>query len=847
MTISLKPISLYQELEPYDVDVDNRPLLDIQDNLTQIASILESTGSYLELSADPSSEPAGLFSPFTCAAIYSNSLLIPINIAKTTADIDYSKYPIVLVLGYKEATKTYSCLSFSAGIKLSSKFASFVPGAEGRLLRVGPGGELIDQMYFDLAHASKGYQALYVGKILGPNSIVFGGNQINILGNNYYLGKNRNDMTSGLITVQRSSKESNVVFKSINVNETNSLYNFAEFVNTSASSYSLSEAPIDVYFSSSQLSYNQKEGVFTNPSLETYLNAIHFKTPSITALTGSEQINTTAGVNVRGLLDFTGTNLVHNANYSNSISELTQNLSTKLIFSDRPKLIVGETSVPMGVQLPGKTTSIGISIDSSTNLPNAIIPTSDTTGMTFGDFYGVGGAYVGAIQDNSLDPAASTRPKASDDQSANDKNNNANIITSNIITDYSDGFTLLIASTSSSAVTSNLALRTDGYLNLSSGKGILTNQKIPVLDLELASKYYIDKRVDTISSSDSQKIPITGTVSDTPVIGSLLFDVTGNNTSLTNVLNFKGVNQVDITSDTPIHFLTGPNSTTHQIIFAQTSTGDMPTSGPEIFELVNKNYLLTYVTGIMAGSTGIYVTSGTDPALAGGGEAVPQGIWGTKTFNSLTSIQTVKQEVGLRLLSGVHRTDFAFDTDGNLSVDSGIDQIVLVRETQSIDKPGALVTKGYLEDAIKTTSPFNVKSRLELASGGGLAGVDRFGYSILGNLVTFWAKTTPMPFPSSSYGTGDPWNPEQEIFLPPGLFSELFSVQAQITNDNPNRYAEDTFIQLVNFDPSNVTKIKIKFQSAGEISTPNGYAASILITGYVGSPHDISNLPDGSL
>ncbi len=698
MSINLKPINIYKEQEPYDVDVDNRPLLDIQDNISEIVSILESFGCYSEIAADPSSEPAGGFSPFTCACVYSNSLLVPINIAKPISTIDYSKYPIVLVLNYNTDTKTYGCVSFSANIKLSSKFASFVPGSEGRLLRVGPGGELVDQLYYDLAHAAKGYQALYVGKILTNNSISFGGNQVSVLGNNYYLAKNRNDTTSGLITVQRGNTDSNIIFKSININQTGSVYNFAEFVNTSSSPYSLSESPIPVYFSSTQLAYDQSTGIFTSPTLETYLNEVHFNTPSINSLTNSNQAYLTAGVNVRGLLDFNATNVIHTLSYSNNSGELTQDLSTKLIFTQRDKVLISDPEAPVGLGLPNKTKSIGVSISSTTNQPDNIVPNTDTNGITFGDFLNTNGAYFGGISDNSLDPAAVSRPAIDVDQLAQTV---TGVVTSNIITDYSDGFTLLLASKSTTTTLSNIALQADGYINLSSTKGILTNAKTPQLDLELTSKIYVDQLVNQVKSSDSNKIPLTGT-SDVNVTGNIVIDVSGNLSSNTNVFTFTGINWVDIASTNKLRILDAPGSTTFQAVYANSTPGNVLPVDTERFQLVNKEFLGAYVTYALSSGTSSFVTAGT--LLA---PAFDQVIYGKKTFNSLTSIISAAGDPGLRLQeTGGSKVDLKIAADGTLSIDNNTFSapVILERLTEDTDPDGAIVTKSLLDAEIASVS-----------------------------------------------------------------------------------------------------------------------------------------------
>ncbi|MCI4436545.1 MAG: hypothetical protein JHC33_07025, partial [Ignisphaera sp.] len=466
----------------------------------------------------------------------------------------------------------------------------------------------------------------------------------------------------------------------------------------------------------------------------------------------------------------------------------------------------------------------------------------NTTGVTFGDFYGVGGAYFGSMFDDSISATLAGRPLPAVDSLTQTKTDNN--ITSNIITDYSDGFTLLLAATSNSAVPSNIAVRADGYINLSSGKGILTNQSMPVLDLELASKYYIDRRIDTLANSDSNKVPITGTTADLPVVGNLFIDVTGNSTSLTNVLAFKGINQVDISSDTPVHFLDGIGSSTHQRVYAASTTwtGALPSTGPEVYELVNKEYLKAYGISITSGSSG-FVTAG------GAGineEATPQIIYGEKTFNSLITINSLSGETGLSLISGANTTNISFDEgSGNLTLDSQ-KPIVLVRETDILlDPAGALVTKASMEAAIEAQLPgFNSKSRLGMFTSPGVSGCAEYGYSVLGNLVTFWCKTTTMPYPASGQVSGDAWNPEQDIYFPAGLFSDIFSVQAQIINNNTTgNYAQDVWIQVLDGFTSN--KVRIKFQGSNTAGTSLGYSASLLVTGYLGA--GLGSLPVGSL
>lgn len=704
MTISLKTINVYQDLDLYDVDVDNRPLLDIENNIAEIVSLLEASGHYSEIAADASSEPAGGFSTFSCACVYSNSLLIPIDISKHISEVDYSKFPIVLILGYKEDIKKYSCLFFSTGIKLANRFASFVPGSEGRLLRVGPGGELVDQMYYDLIHASKGYQALYVGKILSTTSIVFGGNQVSILGNNYFLAKNRDDVTSGLITTQRSNLDSNTVFKAINVNDAGSAYTFAEYINSYSPAGGLSESNIPVYFSNKVLAYNQSTGVFTDSLLEVSLNEVHFSTPALTTLSGANQSYKTSGVNVRSLFDFASANLTHSAAYSNTVSELTQSISTKLVFTDREKSSPADPDIPIGLGLNSVSKFVGAAMsgwvkDSAldtpqgTNLPTGLLPTEDTTGMVFGDYFGNGtGAYVGSIKDINPDNIVRTSLEVDTiDQESSDVRLSS---TTNKISEYTDSFNFVISAKSSTSVPSNIVLSADGYINLSSAKGVLIGGTWPTLDSEVVHKKYVDISISTVAVSDSQKVPLTGTVSGSNITGSLTIDVAGNVGSNNRIMSFNALTMSEIESTKPIKFTFDGGL---QSVQASTNTDVDFVITPGDKELVNKDYLLGYVANAIIEGTGSYVTLGdivtNDDQL----------IYGEKTFGQMLSSVVVSGQTNLRLKTtalGALPVDLVMATDGTLTISTIDKPVLLDRATEAGDPDNALTTNKYVKDAI---------------------------------------------------------------------------------------------------------------------------------------------------
>jgi hypothetical protein len=702
MTINLKPINVYQEFDPYDIDVDNRPLLDIQDNISEIANLLETLGFYSEIQADPSQEPAGGFTTFSCACVYSNSLLVPIDISKSAFQIDYSSFPIVLILGYNETTRAYKCLLFSAGITLVNKFASFVPGSQGRLLRVGPGGELVDQLYYDLAHSGKGYQALYVGKILGPNSIVFGGNQVSILGNNYYLGKNRDDTSSGLITLQRDNKESNTVFNAVTINSVGSVYTYAEYVN----SYFGSTSGVPLYFSASKLDFDQSTGQFLAPNLESKLNEVHFSTPSINTFNSSSKTYLTAGINVNSLLDFAATNMLHTSLYSNSVLETLQGVSTKLVFQER----ITDTTIPVGISMNSVVKYLGNTIQLSSNQPENLLPTVDSTGITIADYFNVAGAYIGGAQDNSA--LAGTYGPRMTETLDNAKQAAANF-TTNGINDYSDSFTLVIAANSSNSIPANIAMYANGYINLSSGLGTLVN-KMPLLDAEVTPKAYVDTLFKQISVSDNNKIPMTGTdvldpvtqvSTPTPISGKLFIDVSKNGLSTSTVLQFAGINETNIFSNCPIKFLKMNGSTftgDYQKIYAYNDDYILSGAPPIVAgdkEVVTKGFLAEYVDiTAIAGITN-FVTL-----------ADPQTIAGLKNFTDVIKSTVTPLDPAIRLLTsagGAIPGEILVDNFGTVEINGNNPakpSLVLARSTADGDTAKSVTTKDWVEGKIASVA-----------------------------------------------------------------------------------------------------------------------------------------------
>jgi hypothetical protein len=692
-TLSLLPVRYYNETDIYDVSVDNRPLYDIVSNLQLLNNQLGNLGFYIEAKANPETEPVGGFTKNTCACIRENSLLFPVDITKPVSEIDYSKFPIVLVVDKDSKTNIYKCLSFSILYKVNDKLQAFLKTSVGNTLKVGFGGVLTDYFYYNQYCGGKGYQDITVGKILSTTEITFGGNQVGVLSDNNFLQKNYDDSTSGLVTVVRDNKESAIVLKTININTVNSPYVFAEYQSSHKPQFATSQSAVPVFFTNNDLVYNQVTGEFLDLDLDSKLNELHFKSPIISSSSNQDKIYQSAGVTVGSLFDFAKNNLVHTASFSEAIPELEQSISTSLNF----KFSTANTQT-LVAQFPSVTRSIGNSVNQTTGITSALIPTlgvNPISGITFGDYsdYGLG-VYLGLVQDTSV---GVTRPTETDERALAEATKFKTVT----LTDLSNSSTLLLHAKSGSELLSNLALSADGYVILSGSHGVHV-LKQPVLDSEVCNKKYTDSLFASISDSTVQKVSLSGTSEGNAIAGIFEFNVTTLTDSST-VLKFNTLGHTDIYSSSPIRFIDSTDAPQLQVLKIYTTSAHFSDDGWDALDAVNKGYLKTYVDGAI-------ISSAITPMVTVGG-TVLQDITGPKSFtNFLTladsshngrvlSIDTVA--VNAIIDTSSKYINFVDTADFLLLGDETVPTIKLrTGGTTQSDDIHTVTSKGYVDDLV---------------------------------------------------------------------------------------------------------------------------------------------------
>ena len=673
--ITLNPVRLYTEDDIYEMNTDNRPLVDIMSNINLLNSTLSDLGFYIEAQANPETEPVGGFPINTCVSISNNNLLSPIDISKTAAEIDYTKFPIVLVVDYNATTSTYKCLAFSALYNLSDKFPAFLLTSVGNPVMIGLGGQLVDSFFYDQYYATQTYQKLTVGKIASVNSLTFGGNQVGILGDNFYLNKNRDDSTTGLLTVVRDNQDSNVVLKTVNVDTVGCPYVFGEIQSSFMPEYSLTQLPVPIFFTNSTINYDQTSGLFLDSNLEVKLNELHFASPLLSPTSAQDSIYSSAGVTVGSLTSFTNQYLLHSSDYSTPLSEESQAISTNLVFGFQ-----ASTQLTLAAQFPDVTRSIGTAINQATGIPSSLIPSNTTqiSGTTFGT-YGQLGAFIGTVVD---DPTNVTRMSVTDETTLA-QTSGFNTVK---LSDMTGSSNLLINNFSDdSSVLANIIVSTNGYLILNGDYGVHVCKK-PVFDSEIANKIYVDTAVKSISNTSAQFIPLGGSTSTAPITGSLIFDVTANTTSTSQVMQFTSLVSADIASSTPVRFVDSsstPNSSGLTVVNMYTTASVVSTDpGWNDFEAVNKSYLKSYVNTVISGSpTSPYLT------LAGA-----QNAGGDKTFSGHL---TATGAITLNPLNGIISSTCETIHFENLG---GSDAVKLMTgSTTDADGDQILTTKDYVD------------------------------------------------------------------------------------------------------------------------------------------------------
>jgi hypothetical protein len=536
--VTLNTVNYYNASDIYEYNSDNRPLYNISSNVDLLNSVIASAGFYQEISADPETEPVGGFLPLTCAYVGYNGLLHPIDISQAITVIDYATVPIYLITAAL-GNSNYKALSFSSTITISNLYNSFLSTSTGNALKVGPGGALVDEVYFDLYYSGYNYQNLFVGKILTSNTISFGGNQVSVLSDNRFIAKNINDSTTGLLTKYIDNSVTSVSDFGVLVNTTNSAYPFIAYVNQvgyassvaslTASSFS---STVPVYFSSSQLTTNQ-DGTFAVANVESLLDELHFASPALAADLLSNDKLGTAGVNIRTLYGFTQNYMLHSQNLSTNLSELSQNISTSLYFNSS----AATSTIGLFAQFDAISTSYG---QTATSITGATLSPFLTTtamsyshGISFGTFKSNGlGAFIGYITntDTTL--------------------NYLDASTSNVVSTLVGSSTLSI-SNKNSANNAIISFDTDMIvLNTSIGayyKNTASNA------LEITNKAYVDSAVNALTSSIANMIPLAGNSSSNPITGSLYTDVTSNSDSST-VMLFNTMSVTNIASANPVQF-----------------------------------------------------------------------------------------------------------------------------------------------------------------------------------------------------------------------------------------------------------------------------------------------------
>lgn len=684
--ITLNPIRLYNDDDPYEVNADNRPLVDIRSNINTLNRRLGDLGFYLETKANPETEPVGGFSVNTCACIKENRLLYPVDITKPAAEVDYKNYPLVLVVDYDSATNLYKCLTFSILHKLDEKFKSFLVSSVGNPVKVGLGGKLVDSFYFDQYYSGKNYQDVVVGKIASASEIIFGGNQVATLGDNSTLAKNRDDSTTGLIAVVRDNKESNVVFRSLNVNTVDSPYVFAEMQNAYRSSFSTTSLPVPVFFTNSIIDYNQATGDILDLDLESKLNEVHFKSPRISTTNSSDVIYNTLGVTVKSLLEFSTANLLHSKPFSAALGEVGQEVSTLLTFS-----YTKEDQLALGCNFPAVAKSIGTQLNQTTGVSNSLLPTETDKlpGLTFGNYSQIG-AYIGLVSDNST---GVTRPSEADEDALAESTKFKTIK----LSDLKDSSTFVIhAKSDDSDKKSNISLYADGYVVLAGNGGGVHVFRQPTLDSEVANKKYVDIKLAAVTDSSIKKIPLTGSTDEEPIKGSLVFDVADHIEFPNRVLKFSCLTAAEIHSNCPVKLVdssTTQSSTTLQTLELHTNSALATTeAGWNDYEAVNKSYLKAYVTNLLSGS------ASTNPYVTTGGNDT-QTISGKKKF---TKALTVSDASGVSLVldsqlpvisSLGHTVEFR-------NVDPSKPVKVRTASTSDDDAATTVVTKDYVDSKV---------------------------------------------------------------------------------------------------------------------------------------------------
>jgi len=759
--ITLNPVNYYDISDIYSWEVDNRPLYDISNNIDVINTTTSLLGFYQELPANPETEPVGGFQNFTCAYVGANGLLYPIDISQSMLSIDYSSVPIYLVIA-PLGQSIYKCLAFSASLVISSLYNNFLPGSIGNALKVGPGGTLVDQLYFDLYYSAYGYQNIVVGKILTPNTIAFGGNQVSTLTDNYFIAKNRNDSTTGLLTTYVDNSSSSVSSQSILLNTVGSSYPFIEYVHQIGSSQiGNSPSKVPVYFSSIPLSTNTN-GSFTIDNVENVLNELHFASSVITTNTLSDSKFGTAGVNNSALLGFAQNYLLHSQILSANLNEVSQSISTSLLFSNS----TGLSTNGLFVQFDTVNTLFGVDSTIYSNLPLTVSTAlqSSSNGICFGQFKQTGiGAGIGYVTNSNPSNAS--------------------------YTDSTSGYKLADLVGSSALVFTNknassnaiISIDTD-YILFNTTTGTFYGN-IPTNPLEITNKLYVDSAVNGATNTANSKVPLIGTGSSNAITGGLFFDVTASSDTST-VLSFNSMINTTIFSSNPINVQLLGSPGTYQTIRGFTQDASIPAtnfaiSGLTGNEFATIGYVQTYVSSAISG-LGSYVALTGSQNIGTGIKTFSDSINFTSAIPiTINSVDLTSTPIAATITCNVPSVTFAAP-----STATPFRLLVSASDIETTENlPNCLVTKRYVDT--------NVETLINNILGPGICAtwnhnlINR-GTQIAYDNITWWRCAVASP------------EPDEDSFVTTNPFSTYFTFTP---NDGHGSGGYFTFLGIP--DPSN--------------------------------------------
>jgi hypothetical protein len=679
--ISLNPVRYYDVTDIYTASVDNRPLKDISTNIDLLNDAIQSLGFYQELYASLDVEPPGGFTPYTCVAVTKANTLIPIDISLSSTTINYASLPLYLIIE-PLGNSLYKCISFSSSLTLASNNNMFLAESIGKALKVGPFGTLVDEIFFDLYYGNLNYQQLIVGKILTQSSFSFGGNQVNTLGDNRFISKNRNDSTTGLVTRLIDVQDSNIAFASSIMPDTlsgsgntspHSLY----INSVSGSSLQSPPSKSPVYFSYLQLPVNNTTGDISG-NIENLLNEVHFSTIKMTpTITGSTSL--TAGINQSALLDFTSSYTLHGPDFSTALNETNQNISTSLSLT--------QSSASINFTSPSSV-SILSGLDPTLLVDSSVLAYASTpvSGVSFGNFKSdsltpsLGGGWLGfvtyGVTPHSSDLALPLIPKGP-----------SNLDGANAVVLYAKK-----SSGNTNPGSAVLHLVSDGYVTLGAPNGVFYSN-VPKLDYEITNKVYVDSSIKTLSDAALLKVPLAGTTTDAPITGTLVFDTTSS-TAPNVVLSFNTLTSSEIHSNTHVEFKDA--SSALQIVCGRTPVdSSAPDFSADAF--TTWQYVENKVNSVTAGSLTSYVDKTTHQTITSI-KTFAEKNTGSKDGGIIIGPTSSLQIQTPDLVDPLHRI-LTVPNDTTYFEIKTLDQTpvkIISSATLPADPDGTLVTKGYL-------------------------------------------------------------------------------------------------------------------------------------------------------